>query len=52
MCFVCIYTEWMNFHYIRHTPSSNKVIKQACVYRAEYMNSLETHIYPANKPHC
>ena len=41
--------EWINFHYIRHTQSSNKVIKQACVYRARYMNSLETHAYMANK---
>lgn len=41
--------EWANFHYIRHTPSSNKVIKQACVFRAEYMNSLETHPHPTNK---
>lgn len=43
----------MNFHYIRHTQSSNKVIKQTCVCMAEYKNIWESQVqvYPANKRH-
>lgn len=37
--------ESMNFHYIRHTQSSNKVIKWACVYRTvgKCMPPLQIH---------
>lgn len=38
MAFKCVLSvlniERMDFHYSRHTQSSNKVLKQACVYMA------------------